>query len=671
MLDSVGESTYTYDERNWLETETRNNNSIWDNPFTTHYKYNDVGDLIAIGYPSGETVTYTVDTLHRTNSVKLATGDLGLATYSYNPMGTIKQIDYGNGIRGDYKYEVRDRMKKLLYDKGEGTDLLFKHKYKYDKVGNRTQLIESDVVSGTYGKKTEYLYDNLYRLKMVHHRERNQSFSYYWYDKSGNRTKFECDQGEFVYKMEKEGEKQISNKLKEIISNEIGHTYCDYDNNGNLIEEKDYRGSQTTGELLSTKNYTWDFEGRLMKVSHLPSANNPNTKTVEFAYDGDSKRVAKKVMSEKEGVETVKSFILYVRNAMGEVIEEYIPDDLQTPTTWNVESVYIFGNGKRIVKIDDAGNKIYYQSDILGSSCILTNESGDILELTKYDEFGNVYFESSTHNSELATHNSYKYTGKPFDEEIGLYYYGARYYNAKIGRWISKDIKHFRNNLIEPLTSQNLNYYIYCNNNPLIYNDPTGRWKYPANADKFINMAKTFIGITYGKEYKKGQLDCSRLIFAALTESYKKHKILTRLFFNWNEMITKMNKKGVSTCILASAKKGYYALSVVKKKSDIQRGDLILSAGHVEIVSEVGTGKNKGKIRTVAASSEAKGVIERGFFDPWTKGSWWREKYPAGPTIVRITEENIEVEDLPRNVILSFEQAWYKFLKEKNKEKNK
>ena len=63
----------------------------------------------------------------------------------------------------------------------------------------------------------------------------------------------------------------------------------------------------------------------------------------------------------------------------------------------------------------------------------------------------------------------HKFTGQELDSESGLYYYGARYYDPEIGRFISPD------SIVQDYTDpQTLNRYSYCRNNPLIYIDPNG-----------------------------------------------------------------------------------------------------------------------------------------------------------------------------------------------------
>jgi len=63
----------------------------------------------------------------------------------------------------------------------------------------------------------------------------------------------------------------------------------------------------------------------------------------------------------------------------------------------------------------------------------------------------------------------YTFTGQFIEADIGLYYFGARWYDASLGRFISEDpIKG------SMLSSQSQNPYVYCMNNPLRYVDPTG-----------------------------------------------------------------------------------------------------------------------------------------------------------------------------------------------------
>lgn len=122
----------------------------------------------------------------------------------------------------------------------------------------------------------------------------------------------------------------------------------------------------------------------------------------------------------------------------------------------------------------------YYHTDHLRSTRLITDESGTIVTEVQYKHFG----ESVTTGEE-----SYLYTGKQKDV-TGLYYYGARYYSAEIGRFITRD-----QNLGRIFNPKTLNRYTYCANNPLKYIDLNGRdyflpeWSYHEEPDFGIDYS--------------------------------------------------------------------------------------------------------------------------------------------------------------------------------------
>lgn len=85
----------------------------------------------------------------------------------------------------------------------------------------------------------------------------------------------------------------------------------------------------------------------------------------------------------------------------------------------------------------------------------------------KYDAFGNVTTATGTKTT------PYRYSGYQFDDETGLYYLNARYYNPVIARFMSADTYYGR--LSDPLS---LNLYTYCHNEPIMYWNPTGHFDF-------------------------------------------------------------------------------------------------------------------------------------------------------------------------------------------------
>lgn len=104
----------------------------------------------------------------------------------------------------------------------------------------------------------------------------------------------------------------------------------------------------------------------------------------------------------------------------------------------------------------------YYHSDHLGSSSLITNLDGEIVQHIEYVPFGEVFIEER--NNKWNT--PYLFNAKELDEETGLYYYGARYYDSRISIWLSAD----------PLQEKypNISTYAYTFQNPIKYIDPTG-----------------------------------------------------------------------------------------------------------------------------------------------------------------------------------------------------
>jgi len=107
----------------------------------------------------------------------------------------------------------------------------------------------------------------------------------------------------------------------------------------------------------------------------------------------------------------------------------------------------------------------YYHPDHLGSSNVLTDRSGYIVQHYEYSTFGSLSYQNNT----LAYPLSNRYTGQIADDETGLYYYGGRYYDPQLARFIQPDPT-----TPDPGDSQSFNRYSYCSNNPLNATDPSG-----------------------------------------------------------------------------------------------------------------------------------------------------------------------------------------------------
>ena len=109
----------------------------------------------------------------------------------------------------------------------------------------------------------------------------------------------------------------------------------------------------------------------------------------------------------------------------------------------------------------------FYHRNHINSSSVITDANGNVTARMVYLPFG----ELSQANSSGGDVVTSKFTGQEYDEELGLYYFGARYYDPAIGRFISADS-------IVPSASdaQTFNRYTYARDNPIVYVDPTGHF---------------------------------------------------------------------------------------------------------------------------------------------------------------------------------------------------
>ena len=188
-----------------------------------------------------------------------------------------------------------------------------------------------------------------------------------------------------------------------------------YDNNGNMTA----RGAQTI---------TWDVENRPVSI----------TGGASFIYDGDGNRAKK-----TENGET----ILY--------INKYYEKNLTT----SVVTVNYF-LGEKLVAIKTGDTLRYVHQDHLTGTSLMSTSGGALDSSITYLPYG------TTRGGSINTDK--KFTGQRLDG-TGLYYYGARYYDPVIGRFISADplVKNYAN-------PQNFNRYAYVLNNPLKHTDPFG-----------------------------------------------------------------------------------------------------------------------------------------------------------------------------------------------------
>jgi RHS repeat-associated protein len=233
-------------------------------------------------------------------------------------------------------------------------------------------------------------------------------------------------------------------------------------------------------------DYEWDEVGRLDRArrwdtSLPPKATDPLPTSdpdvdLRYAYDASDMRVLKTAVGEKEGLYTAYVFdSLELRRTAW--LEDSVDPELSDYEDEKFSEIpYLSANGVRLARLsygDDgvpgADLHVFLElADHLGSNGIVIDKAtGELVERTTYQAYG-----ATESDYRPARWNSfredYRFTGKEEDVEVGLMYFGARYYTAALGRWISPD----------PLAvhglGADLNVYAYVHGSVLRATDPTG-----------------------------------------------------------------------------------------------------------------------------------------------------------------------------------------------------
>ncbi|MEW8050593.1 MAG: RHS repeat-associated core domain-containing protein, partial [Candidatus Thiodiazotropha sp.] len=214
-------------------------------------------------------------------------------------------------------------------------------------------------------------------------------------------------------------------------ANAANDTTYDYDANGNQTL-KTQNGF--------TLNFVYDVRDRLVRVSQ------DATTLGQFRYDHAGMRI------QKEG-------------AQG--IVRYTYDDgsvlIQTDDTGTTLAKYDYGPDRLLSLEQATEGEQFYHFDALGSVVNLSRPDGSLQARYQYDAWGNE--RSSTGSS----WNRFAFTGHEKDEETGLYYFKARFYDPQLGRFLSQD-----RYLGETNTPPSLHRYLYAYSNPTVYVDLYG-----------------------------------------------------------------------------------------------------------------------------------------------------------------------------------------------------
>ncbi|MCX5698906.1 MAG: hypothetical protein NTX01_04335, partial [Candidatus Omnitrophica bacterium] len=216
---------------------------------------------------------------------------------------------------------------------------------------------------------------------------------------------------------------------------QAGSTSYTYDFNGNQIKST---------ISASTTTYTYDLENRLTKIAY-PGATPAST----FTYDADGRKV-----KSTEGAILTN----YLFDGQLPILERNSSNLTQVTYTRALGAPGGIGG---MISQARAGVTTWFHNIHNGPTNVshLTNSTGAVVQKYAFDAFGNITTQAGS------TTNNYRFQTKELHPQSGLVYFGSRWYNPTIGRWMSPD----------PLGMvDGPNVYCYLSNNPINDIDPWG-----------------------------------------------------------------------------------------------------------------------------------------------------------------------------------------------------
>ncbi len=398
---------------------------------------------------------------------------------AYNAKGQRILIAYGNGIMTRYAYDPQTFRLARLRSEGYTMPAPFTYRptgaprqdlaYTYDLAGNITAIHERTPGSGVPNTPLSvdaldrlFTYDPLYRLLSATGRETDRPLGeppwadlprsvdltrartyteHYTYDAEGNllRRQHQANGGSFTHEL---ALVPGSNRLAGLTVGKTRYGYA-YDTSGNLAQE------------TTSRHFEWDYADH-MKVFRTQTDRSEPSLHSHYLYDAAGRRVKKLVRKQGGGVAVtvyIDDFFEHHRLVQGNTLQEN-------------NSLHMLDNQNRIAQArvgnsfpDDTTPAVqYHLGDHLGSSNLVLDETGNLVNREEFTPYGETSFGSFARKR-------YRFTGKERDEESGLSHHGARYYAPWLARWLSCDPA----GMVD-----GLNLYGYARGNPICFHDESG-----------------------------------------------------------------------------------------------------------------------------------------------------------------------------------------------------
>lgn len=438
-LNSVAE-IYDYDELG-RTTEVVNPLGTFDYAYVNHTGRPDI-----ITNPNGQTTTFDYynnagdqrlrQILHQTSTPDL----ISQFDYEYSATGNISKWTQTLGSATAQAWSItQDAADQLVNIQArESSTLVKEFAYRYDKAGNRvTEQVNNTVTTSSHNNLNQLTGQSAggwMRFEGTLSEPATVTVD-------GNPATVDGANAFVGYAEVSPGSNSIDIVATDASSNVKTNTYSVTVSGGSRTLTYDLNGNMTNNGDGQT--YSWDAANRMTKITYT------DTSTTEFTYDGYGRRV--RILEKNSGGSTTSD-------------KRYVWSDGNQPceernSAGDTVVRHFYAQGVYIPAASSPADKLFYTRDHLGSIRDLVDDSESTVASYSYDPWGRRTKISGSADADFG------YTGhfQHATSELTLTWF--RPYDAKLGRWLSRD----------PIAeSGGINLYGYVANNPVNLWDPTG-----------------------------------------------------------------------------------------------------------------------------------------------------------------------------------------------------
>ncbi len=536
--------TYTYNLDGTLKTKTDREGTVFT--YSNYNVFKNAQSIKAVNGDKTETLAFTYDMMNNLTR-EAGSGEHGeIVRYEYDFLGRLTNNAYGY-LENSYTYDSMGNRTSFHINSidilGAATSI-FNQNYTYDAKGRLTEstafdksseygynesdqivsktldniqtvrtrnsknLVTQEVISNTASQGSIYTSSNTYDFKSDLTREETFGthliYNYgYEYDGANRLQYFDADDmGRFFY-------------------NDIAYQY---DNRGNITtyykltesnEGDDYTERTETFQYSTTNQMFgigWIYEtGQPNKVQGFQPNNNGSREIdgdKHAGYDLFNRMIW---FSDEDDVTTT-----YTYSASGMRLSKTVPDGTQTYYIWDggnlvleyrvldmwemecaYDNFYVYGADGLAYRKDAQGDIFTYSTNYRGDVVLVTDENQTVKAEYAYEPYGRIV------DSYIAPgfSDNFGYRGEYHDPESGYIYLRNRYLDPKTGSFTTED----------PIRD-GLNWFSYCNGNPVKFTDPWGLAITcdEANSERIISLLREVSGNSLEFEYKDGQINITK-----------------------------------------------------------------------------------------------------------------------------------------------------------------